>query len=120
MKGMDTIRGALGALTILALAAGGPRPAVAVAATQPAVTVHIANFAFKPSVVTIAAGTTVTFVNDDAEPHTATAMDKSFDSEGLDLHQSWKHSFTKPGTYAYFCEMHPYMKGKIFVTAGGK
>jgi plastocyanin len=118
---MSIIRGALSALTVLALTTGGPGPAAAVAATAPAaVTVHIVNFSFKPSVVTIAAGTTITFVNDDTEPHTVTAVDKSFDSEGLDLHQSWKHAFNKVGSYAYFCEMHPYMKGKIFVTAGGK
>jgi plastocyanin len=118
---MNTIRGALCAMTILALAVGATGNGTAVAATKPAVvTVHIANFAFKPSVTTIAAGTTITFVNDDTEPHTVTAVNKSFDSEGLDLHQSWKHTFAKPGTFAYFCELHPYMKGKIIVTAGGK
>jgi plastocyanin len=94
-------------------------PLAAPAAPAP-VTVHIVNFKFSPAVVTIPAGMTVAFVNDDQEPHTATATDKSFDSEGLDLHQSWKHTFEKAGTYAYFCEMHPYMKGKIVVTAGSK
>jgi plastocyanin len=35
------------------------------------------------------------------------------------MHQTWQHTFTKPGTYAYFCELHPYMKGSIVVRAGG-
>ena len=80
-------------------------------------TVHIKNFTFVPASLTITAGTAVTFVNDDTEPHTATATDKSFDSEGLDTNGSWTHTFTKPGTIAYFCEMHPYMKGTLIVKA---
>jgi plastocyanin len=79
--------------------------------------VHIANFAFKPPSITVPVGARVTFVNDDEEPHTVTATDKSFDSEGLDLHQSWQHAFSKPGTYAYFCEVHPFMKATITVVA---
>src|SRR5471030_2842414 len=118
---MNTLRGALGALSILALAAGlGPSVARAAAPANAAVTVHIVNFAFKPDHLTIPAGTTVTFVNDDNEPHTVTAVNKSFDSEGLDLHQLWKHAFAKPGTIAYFCQMHPNMKAWLIVTDGGK
>ena len=92
----------------------------AAAPANAAVTVHIVNFSFKPDHLTIPAGTTVTFVNDDNEPHTASAVNKSFDSEGLDLHQSFKHTFTKPGTIAYFCEMHPNMRGWLIVTGDKK
>jgi plastocyanin len=93
---------------------------VAVAAAPAASpTVHIKNFAFAPSHVSVAAGTVVRFVNDDGEAHTVTATDRSFDSEGLDTGNAWTHRFTKPGTYAYFCELHPYMRGTIVVTAGG-
>jgi plastocyanin len=106
--------GTLGALAGLSLLLG--------AAPDSGPVVHIANFAFKPPSITVAAGQSVTFVNDDEEPHTVTAVDKSFDSQGLDLHANWQHAFTKPGTYAFFCSLHPYMKGTIVVTSsnGGK
>ncbi len=79
-------------------------------------TVHIKDFKFNPTPAKIHVGDRVTFVNDDDEAHTATADDKSFDSEGLDTGGSWQHVFTKPGTYNYFCELHPYMKATIIVT----
>ncbi|MBV8356208.1 MAG: cupredoxin family copper-binding protein [Candidatus Eremiobacteraeota bacterium] len=100
---------ALGALPLAAL--------LLAAAPDSGPAVHIKNFAFTPATITVRAGTKVTFTNDDDEPHTATAVDKSFDSEGIDTHQSWQHTFSKPGSYAYFCEMHPYMKGRIVVVA---
>lgn len=100
----------LAALALLAAPALAAPPA-AVA------TVHIKNYAFVPPALTVAAGTSVTFVNDDDEPHTATAVDKSFDSAALDTNESWKHTFAKPGTYAYFCEMHPMMRGTLIVKA---
>jgi plastocyanin len=78
-------------------------------------TIHIKNFTFNPTPVKIHAGDRVTFVNDDDEAHTATADDKSFDSEGLDTRGTWQHVFTKPGTVSYFCELHPYMKAAIVV-----
>jgi plastocyanin len=99
--------GALAGLTLLLGAAPDSGPVV-----------HISNFAFKPPSITVAAGQRVTFVNDDEEPHTVTAAGKTFDSEGLDLHGSWQHVFTKPGTYAYICSLHPFMKGTVVVTAG--
>ena len=94
------------------LFAGLPLSAPAATAT-----VHIKNFTFVPPTLSVTAGTSVTFINDDEEPHTATAVDKSFDSDALDTNETWKHTFTKPGIYAYFCEMHPYMKGTLIVTA---
>jgi plastocyanin len=101
------------------LAAGLALSALPAAAQNqpPALTVHIKNFMFTPMTATIVAGDRVTFVNDDDEAHTATAVDHSFDSEGLDAHASFQHVFTKPGTYAYFCELHPYMKATIVVLA---
>jgi plastocyanin len=96
------------------LAATLPTPGLA--APSPAV-IHIANFAFIPATVRVAVGQPVSFVNDDSEPHTASAVDRSFDSGGLDLHDSWQHTFTAPGTHRYFCEMHPTMTGTIVVTA---
>ena len=116
--GMRTLR-ALGALSALAALLLGAAPDRAGGAAGGDVVVHIANFAFRPSPMSVDAGQRVTFVNDDEEPHTVTAVDKSFDSEALDMHQTWQHTFSKPGTYAYFCELHPTMKGSIVVRAAG-
>jgi plastocyanin len=80
-----------------------------------AATVKIKDFAYQPAVLVVHAGDRVTFVNDDDEAHTVTADDKSFDSEGLDSMQTWQHVFAKTGTYHYFCELHPYMKGTVIV-----
>lgn len=88
---------------------------VATPAQPAAATVHIKNFKFVPATLNVAPGTVVTFVNDDQEPHTVTATDKSFDSEGLDTNQKWAHTFAKAGSFAYFCEMHPYMHGTVNV-----
>jgi plastocyanin len=102
----------------VALLVGGLVPARSADAPKPAV-VHIKNFMFVPATLTVPAGTTVTFVNDDEEPHTITATNKSFDSEALDTHGSWTHKFTKAGSFTYFCELHPYMKGRLIVRSAG-
>jgi plastocyanin len=106
-------------IVLTALVAAGPTasPADTTAASPPAATVTIADFAFKPATVTIHAGQSVLWVNKDSDAHTATAADKSFDSGGLDTNEHWQHTFTKPGRYAYICALHPYMKGTIVVTA---
>ena len=90
---------------------------VAAPAAPVAATVHIQNFKFVPAALTVTPGTVVTFINDDQAPHTVTATNKSFDSEGLDTNQKWAHTFVKSGTFAYFCEMHPYMHGTVTVKA---
>ncbi len=97
-------------LSALPLAAPADTPA-------PATLVHIKNFMFVPATITVAPGTAVTFVNDDQEPHTVTANDKSFDSEGLDTNQKFTHTFAKAGKYLFFCEVHPYMHGTVIVKA---
>lgn len=76
--------------------------------------VTIANFAFSPAALTVHAGTTVRFINRDSEAHTVTAKG-GFTSGGLDTGDSWSHRFDRPGTYRYFCALHPYMKGTIVV-----
>ena len=97
-------------------AASGPVPFASVAISHAhAAVVHIRNFAFVPKTVTLAVGSTLTIVNDDSEAHTATALDKSFDSAGLDTNDSWSHVFSTPGTHPYVCDLHPYMKGVIIV-----
>lgn len=91
-------------------AAPSPAPAA-----SPISTIHIKNFAYVPDHVTINAGQRVRFVQDDETPHTVTAVDKSFDSGNLDQHKTWTHTFDKPGTYAYLCAYHSYMRGTVTV-----
>ena len=84
-------------------------------ATPAPVVVHIADFKFKPAQLTVQTGDAVTFINDDGAAHTATAADRSFDSGNLDQGQKWTYVFKKPGTYAYICAYHTFMKGTITV-----
>ncbi len=102
-------------LPALALAATLAAPAFAAPAP---VTVKIANFTFAAPVVTVPAGTTVTWVNEDDIPHTVVADDKTmFKSKVLDTGDRFAFTFAKPGTYGYFCSIHPHMTGKIVVKA---
>jgi plastocyanin len=75
----------------------------------------IENFSFEPATLTVKAGTTVTWVNHDDEPHTATATDKRFNSKTLDNGDRFSHEFDAPGVYNYYCALHPKMTGKIIV-----
>ena len=78
--------------------------------------VKIVDFEFTPPEITVAAGTEVTFTNDDTSPHTATADDDSFDTGKLDDGgDSGSVKLDEPGSYSYFCEFHPTMKGTIEV-----
>lgn len=77
--------------------------------------VTIADFAFGPESIEIAAGTTVVWKNEDAAPHTATADDESFDSGRLDTGTSFSQTFATPGEYAYHCAYHP-MVATVHVT----
>jgi amicyanin len=84
------------------------------AATQ---TVSIADFAFHPATVTVTAGDTITWTNDDAIVHTATSTTGAFDSGDLAPGDSYSVTFTTAGTYDYFCTPHPTMTGRIVVQA---
>jgi plastocyanin len=77
--------------------------------------VSIDNFSYLPAELTVAAGTTVTWVNHDDVPHTVTANDKSFHSAALDTDDRFSHMFAAPGEYAYFCALHPHMTGRVIV-----
>jgi plastocyanin len=77
--------------------------------------VGIDNFAFTPDVVTVKSGTTVVFENHDDIPHLVVAADGKYRSKALDTNDQFSVTFDKPGEYAYFCGLHPYMKGKIIV-----
>ena len=77
--------------------------------------VVIENFSFAPATLTVTAGTTVTWINRDDVPHTATDTDKRFNSKALDTDEQFSFKFDRPGTYNYFCALHPKMTGQITV-----
>ncbi|MGI9185302.1 MAG: cupredoxin domain-containing protein [Solirubrobacteraceae bacterium] len=79
--------------------------------------VGIADFHFTPATVAIHVGDTVTWTNSGPSGHTATARDGSFDTGQLSRGHSASHTFTRAGTYAYFCSIHPFMHGTITVLA---
>jgi plastocyanin len=107
-----TWRRVLGAAFLgAALAAAGLAPVVAAGDT----TVKIDNFAFAPEGLTVKAGTTVTWVNDDDIPHTVVATGKTFRSKALDTDDKYSFTFTAPGSYEYFCSLHPHMKAMVTV-----
>ena len=84
------------------------------AAASPA-TVKIDNFAFAPATLTVTAGTTVTWKNEDDSPHRIGDKNGTFKSAVLDTDDTFSHTFTVPGEYAYICTIHPYMAGTIIV-----
>jgi plastocyanin len=77
--------------------------------------VKIDNFSF-PMTLTVAAGTTVTWTNDDDVPHTVVSDDRmTFKSRALDTGEKFSYTFTKPGKYGYFCSVHPRMTAEVVV-----
>jgi len=113
---------AIGATALLAAALPslGAAGGAAVDAAARAVTINIDNFAFAPPDLTVAAGTTVTWKNEDDEVHRVADDHKGFSSAALDTDDSFSHTFATPGIYHYFCSIHPYMVGKIVVKPAGK
>ncbi|HEX3370953.1 MAG TPA: cupredoxin family copper-binding protein [Candidatus Acidoferrales bacterium] len=78
--------------------------------------VKIDNFSFGPAAVTIPAGTTITWTNQDDVPHVVISDDnKMFKSKALDTDDHFSFTFTKPGTYNYYCAIHPKMVAKVVV-----
>ena len=88
-------------------------------ATAPAMaadaSVVMKNFDFAPMALSVPAGTTVTWTNQDGEPHTVVSADGLFRSAALDQNDTFKFTFDKPGTYKYVCSIHPKMVGTITV-----
>jgi plastocyanin len=77
----------------------------------------IVDFSFSPATITIHVGDTITWTNVGKAPHSATAYNHSFDTGVLQPGHSGSHTFTTPGTYTYFCIVHPFMKGTVVVLA---
>ena len=99
--------------TALALVVGTPLVR-AVFADKPA-EIKIDNFSFTPSTITVATGTQVHWTNGDDIPHTVVGEDKSFKSKALDTNDQFSYTFAKPGTYKYFCSIHPKMTATVVV-----
>ena len=79
-------------------------------------TISIDNFSFSPALLHVKAGMTVTWVNHDDIPHNIVSADGAFTkSKVLDTDQSFSHRFDKPGSYPYYCGIHPKMTGKVIV-----
>jgi plastocyanin len=110
------VAAALGAATATALAAV-VLPGWADTAAQ-AGAVSIDNFTFGPQTLTVKAGTTVTWTNKDDIPHGIASANNGFaKSKALDTDDSYSITFTTPGTYQYFCYIHPHMTGTVVVQA---
>jgi plastocyanin len=96
--------------TVTPTAAANSQPPIAPDA------VSIANFAFVPAMVTVRVGTTVTWTNRDQEAHDVTATGGVFSSPALNMGDSFRFRFTKPGRYGYLCTIHPFMTATVVVT----
>ena len=77
--------------------------------------VKIDNFSFGPQTLTVAVGTTVVWTNSDDIPHTVVSTDGVFTSKVRDTDEKFSYTFTKAGTYPYFCSVHLKMTGKVVV-----
>jgi plastocyanin len=80
-------------------------------------TVRVENFAYAPATVTVKAGTTVTWTNQDQDPHTVTSTNGGpLRSQPLATGQSFRYTFTTPGRFDYLCTIHPFMTATVVVT----
>jgi plastocyanin len=100
-------------IALLLLFAGSPR--VKANDQSSAAEVKIDNFSFGPQTVTVPVGATVTWINRDDIPHTVVSTDGVFKSKVRDTDEKFSYTFTKAGTYPYFCSVHPKMTGQVIV-----
>lgn len=96
------------------LSAGPPQQA-AVSEAPAGPRVEIKEHKYSPATLTVQVGTSVTWVNHDDDVHTVTSSAQAFTSRGIDTDETFTYTFTKPGTYAYFCSLHPLMTATIVV-----
>ncbi|MGB9234142.1 MAG: cupredoxin family copper-binding protein [Terriglobales bacterium] len=108
------VSAALAALFLVA-ASGQYRAWAAEGAAAAGTEVKIDNFSFTPQAITVKAGTTITWTNHDDIPHTVVSDEQLFKSKALDTDDKFSTTLTKPGTYSYFCSIHPKMTGKVVV-----
>jgi len=121
-----------GLVAVLALAAAfslGSKPIAPAAAPESDVVIPMSasrpgcdenNWCYTPPEITVSAGKTVTWLNDDSGLHTVTsgyydAADGMFDSGHIDPEKTFSYTFEKPGIFHYFCNLHPWMEGTVIV-----
>ena len=112
-------------MTLTGAAASSPsEPQVATPTAQAVATdapagsaaeVKIDNFAFTPGMITVKAGTQVTWINHDDIPHTVDSTEGKFKSSAMDTDDKFQFRFTEPGEYQFYCRLHPKMTGKVVV-----
>ncbi len=103
-------------IAMLLLLAGTPNVTANAQQAAPATAeVKIDNFSFGPGTLTVPAGTTVTWTNRDHIPHTVVSTEGAFKSKVLDTDEKYSFTFSKAGTFPYFCSIHPKMTGKVVV-----
>ena len=102
-------------LGIAGVGAGAGRAAASAQQKPEMMEVKIDNFSFGPAELTVTAGTTIAWTNRDDIPHTVVSTDTVFKSKALDTDEKFSFTFSKPGTFSYFCSIHPKMTGKVVV-----
>ncbi len=112
IKSRSRVAAAFGVVLLVAAATFAARSAPATDAE-----VDIDQFTFLPQRITVKAGTTVTWINEDDVPHTIVSSSKVFKSKALDTADKFSFTFTTPRTYEYFCSLHPHMTGAVVVEA---
>ena len=102
-------------IALVLLLAGSPSVTASDQPSAANAVVKIDNFVFGPQTITVPVGATVKWTNKDDIPHTAVSTDGAFKSKVMDTDESFSYTFTKPGTYSYYCSVHPKMTGKVVV-----
>jgi plastocyanin len=102
-------------IAMLLLVVGSSRVTASDQPSAANVAVKIDNFVFGPQAITVPVGATVTWTNSDDSPHTAVSTDGVFKSKVMDTDEKFSYTFTKAGTYSYYCSVHPKMIGKVVV-----
>jgi len=102
-------------IAIVLLVAGSPNVTANDQPSAANAAVNIDNFVFGPQTITVPVGATVTWTNKDDIPHTSVSTEGVFKSKVLDTDEKFSYTFTKAGTYPYYCTIHPKMTGKVVV-----
>lgn len=113
---MAVVAVAVAGVALTGCSSGGGKASGGTGSAKSTNTVAIKDFKFVPAVITVKAGTVVTWTNSDDVEHSATGDDKSFDSRLFGKGKTYSYTFTKAGTYEYHCTLHQYMKGTVIVT----
>lgn len=102
-------------IAFVLLLAGSPTATAADPPSAANADVTIDNFSFGPQTITVPVGATVTWTNRDDIPHTSVSTDGVFKSKVMDTDEKFAYTFTKAGTYSYYCTIHPKMTGQVVV-----